>query len=117
LSGAGEGDAAAVRARLLELTRKFVLRTGADVAQMREALAMLDAGPGSDNGAALEQIQQLAHRACGTGGTLGLCGLSDAAGALERLMEGLPKVAAPGAAERARIAAGLDAFAEQLARL
>ena len=71
----------------------------------------------ADNLDALDQIHQLAHRACGTGGTLGLCALSDAAADLERLVEALPKDAVPGAAERAQIAARIDAVAEQLARL
>ena len=84
---------------------------------MRDALARLDAGRGTDDRSALDQIHQLAHRACGTGGTLGLCALSDAAADLERLVEALPKDAAPGAAERAQIAAGIDAVAAQLARL
>jgi len=113
LSGAGERDAMAVSARLTELTRKFVTRTAGDVAQMRDALVQIEAGDLS----ALAQIHQLAHRACGTGGTLGLCALSDAASDLERLIEALPKDAAPGAAGRAQIAAGLDAIAGQLARL
>ena len=113
MTGPGAADTAAVRTRLTELTRKFVTRTAGDVAQMRDALARLDAGDLD----ALEQIHQLAHRACGTGGTLGLCALSDAAAELERLVEALPKDATPGTAERAQIAAGLDAVAEQLARL
>jgi len=110
-------DATAVRTRLTELTLKFVTRTAEDVAQMRDALARLDAGRGADEPSALDQIHQLAHRACGTGGTLGLDALSDAAGDLERLVEALPRDVAPGAAERAQIAACVDAVAAQLARL
>ena len=60
LSEAGESDATAVRTRLAELTHKFVTRTSGDVAQMREALARLDAGDGVDNPGALAQIHQLA---------------------------------------------------------
>ena len=122
MTGPGAADTAAVRTRLAELTRKFVTRTAGDVAQMRDALARLDAGPvlGSDGAhdlSALDQIHQLAHRASGTGGTLGLCALSDAAAELERLVEALPKDAAPDVAERAQIRAGVDAVAEQLTRL
>jgi HPt (histidine-containing phosphotransfer) domain-containing protein len=105
LSGPGAADTTAVGARLIELTRKFVTRTAGDVAQMRAAL---------DSDSGLEQIRQLAHRACGTGGSLGLIALSDAAGELERLVESLPGSPAPGAAERTRIAAGIDAIAAQL---
>lgn len=111
------GDAAAVKTRLAELTRKFVARTGDDVAQMREALARLDAGHGGDNGGALAQIHQLAHRACGTGGTLGLCAFSDAAADLERLIEAYPAGASLSVADRARMAAGIEAIAAQLALL
>ena len=113
MSAAGAGDPAAVEARLLELTRKFVARTQEDVAQMRGGLARLDAGDAT----ALAQIHQLAHRACGTGGTLGLCDLSDAAAALERLVEACPADALPDAAVRAEIAARIDAMAAQLALL
>lgn len=111
MSEAGAGDAAAVKARLLELTRKFVVRTHDDVTQMRDGLARLDAGDVS----ALAQIHQLAHRACGTGGTLGLCELSDAAADIERLVEACPPDALPDAEVRAEIAARIDAMAAQLA--
>jgi HPt (histidine-containing phosphotransfer) domain-containing protein len=111
------GAAAAVKTRLAELTGKFVSRTGDDVAQMREALARLDAGHGGDDGSALAQIHQLAHRACGTGGTLGLCAFSDAAADLERLIEAFPAGAILSVAERARLAAGIEAIAAQLALL
>jgi len=114
LSGAGEADATAVRSRLAELTRKFVARTVGDVGQMRDSLARLDAGPDFDNGRALAEIHQLAHRACGTGGTLGLCALSDAAAALERLIQACPAGAVPDAAVRAEIAAHIDAIAAHL---
>ena len=114
MSGAGASDAAAVRTRLLELTSKFVTRTIEDLAQMREALARLDAGNGAVDPNALELIQQLAHRACGTGGTLGLGALSDAAGALERAVEACPANALPDAAARAEIAACIDAMAAKL---
>lgn len=103
-------DAIAVQARMTELARKFVVRTVDDVAQMREALAGLDAGTGGG----LELIRQLAHRACGTGGTLGMDRLSDAAGNLERLIEAIPADQLPDDAARKRIAASLDAIAAQL---
>ena len=107
-------DAAAMRRRLLELTSKFVARTLEDVVQMREALARLDAGQGADDPGGLELIRQLAHRACGTGGTLGLGALSDAAGDLERLVEACPANALPDAAVRSEIAARIDAMAAQI---
>ena len=109
MSESNTGDAA-VKARLGELARKFVTRTSGDVALMREGLARVEAGdPGG-----LEQIQQLAHRACGTGGTLGLGALSDAAGALERTVEACPAGSVPDAQARAEIAARIDAMAAEL---
>ena len=113
MSGAG-GNQAAVNARLIELTSRFVARTIDDLAQMREALARLDAGNGTAIPDALELIHQLAHRACGTGGTLGLCALSDAAGALERTIEACSANALPDAAVRAEIASRIEAMAAQL---
>jgi len=102
-----------VNARMSELARRFVARTGTEVVQMRAALALLDAGDRSG----LAQIHQLAHRACGTGGTLGLLVLSDAAGELERRIEACAKEGIPDAAERAQIAAGIEAVAAELALL
>jgi chemotaxis protein histidine kinase CheA len=110
LSAAGESDPAAITTRLLELSRKFVTRTHGDVTLMRDGLAQIEAG----DPAALAQIHQLAHRACGTGGTLGLCAVSDAAAALERLVEACPADALPDAAVRAEIASRIDALAAEL---
>lgn len=103
-------DANAVQARMTELARKFVGRTLDDVAQMREALAALDGGTGGG----LALIRQLAHRACGTGGTLGLHRVSDAAGDLERLIDAIPAEQMPDDALSKRIAAGIDDIATQL---
>jgi len=99
-----------VKSRLGELARTFVTRTTGDLALMRESLARVESG----DRAGLEQIQQLAHRACGTGGTLGLSALSDAAGALEKTVEACPAGALPDAQARAEIAARIDAMAAEL---
>ena len=103
----------AVNARMTELVRKFVERTGTELAHMRAALALLEAGDRSG----LSQLHQWAHRACGTGGTLGLLGLSDAAGELERRVEACVQNGIPDAAQRAQLCAGVDAVAAQLAVL
>jgi len=96
-----------VESRMKELKRKFVKRTADEVGLMRACLARVDAG----DLAALEQIHQLAHRACGTGGTLGLRSISDAAGEVERCVEALPENSLPGPAERARIGAAIETLA------
>ncbi len=116
LNDAGALDPAAVRARMLELTRKFLVRTTEDLAQMRAALARLDEVHDSGNGRGLEVIRQLAHRACGTSGTLGLHALSDAAGELELLIDALPG-GTTGTADRERVAAGIEAIAARLVPL
>ena len=103
----------AVNARLAELVHKFVMRTGTEISHMRAALARLEAGDRSG----LSEIHQWAHKACGTGGTLGLLALSDAAGELERRIEACAPGGTPDAAERAQIGAGIDAVAAQLALL
>jgi HPt (histidine-containing phosphotransfer) domain-containing protein len=103
-------DANAVQARMTELARKFVGRTLDDITQMRRALAGLDDGTGGG----LELIRQLAHRACGTGGTLGLLRVSDAAGDLERLIDAMPADKVPDDASRKRIAAVIDDLATQI---
>jgi chemotaxis protein histidine kinase CheA len=74
---------------------------------MREALARMDGG-------GLELIRQLAHRACGTGGTLGLHRVSDACGDLERVIDAIPAGQLPDDATRTRMAAGIDDIATQL---
>ena len=109
LSESGPGDAA-VKSRLNELAQKFVTRTTGDVALMREEFARLAAG---DRGG-LEQIRHLAHRACGTGGTLGLGALSDAAAALEKAVDACPPDSLPDDVLRAEIAARIDAMAAEL---
>jgi HPt (histidine-containing phosphotransfer) domain-containing protein len=100
-------------ARMTELVRKFIARTSAELEPMRAALALLDAGDRSG----LSEIHQLAHRTCGTGGTLGLLALSDAAGKLERGTEAYLPGGLPNAAQRAQLGADLDAVAAQLALL
>jgi HPt (histidine-containing phosphotransfer) domain-containing protein len=100
----------AVRTRLDELAQKFVTRTTGDLALMREGLARVESG----DPAGLEQIQHLAHRACGTGGTLGLRALSDAAAELERTVEACPAGSLPDEKVCAEIAARIDAMAAEL---
>ena len=103
-------DANAVHAKMTELARKFIGRSLDDVAQMRQALAGLDGGTGGG----IELIRQLAHRACGTGGTLGLLRVSDAAGDIEHLIDTLPAGELPDDASRKRIAAAIDDLATQI---
>lgn len=99
-----------IKTRLSELAQKFVTRTAGDLELMREGLARVEAGDRSG----LEQIRHLAHRACGTGGTLGLSALSDAAGVLEKTVEACPVDTLPDANARAEIAARIEAMAAEL---
>jgi HPt (histidine-containing phosphotransfer) domain-containing protein len=102
-------DTGPLAQRMGELARKLVVRSIAEVAQMREALAR--------SGDDLDQIRQLAHRICGTSGTLGLSGLSGAAGALEQLVEAHARGGSPDSEAHAQIAAGIDAMAAELVLL
>ena len=104
------GQADGMKTRLNELAQKFVTRTSGDLALMREGLSRLETG----DAGGLDQIRQLAHRACGTGGTLGLSALSDAAGAIERALDACPKGTVPDAVMRAEIAARIDEMAAQI---
>lgn len=105
-------DGSAMQTRMAELTRRFAARTRDEVGQMREALARLEAG--EDGKAGLMRIQQMAHRICGTGGTLGLTVLSDTAASLERLIDMRPRHMIPGVTERAQIATAIDSIAAQI---
>ena len=117
MTNAHAPDVAAVNTRLAELVRKFVARTAEEVSQMRAALAAVNTGQGEDHGAGLALIHQLAHRTCGTGGTLGLHALADAAGAIEQLVDACPADTPPDAATLTQIGAGIDRLATELAAL
>jgi chemotaxis protein histidine kinase CheA len=111
------GSSTALNAKMAELKQKFVTRTTAEVGEMRVALAQLVTAAENDQRSSVERIRQLAHRACGTGGTLGLCSLSDAAGTLEQLAESCLANPTSSDAARADLAAGIDRIAAELASL
>jgi len=100
-----------MKARLGELAQKFVSRTREDLRRMHECLVRLDAG----ENASVDEIRQLAHRIAGTGGTLGMISLSDAASDLERVIDAMPADDAPDASMRAQVAAGVERLAALLA--
>lgn len=61
-------------------TARFTARTQGDLARLRQLVHRVQ-----EREEALQQIQHLAHRICGTGTTLGLAALSERAGELEQL--------------------------------
>lgn len=96
---------AAAAARMAELRVKFLERTTGEIETLRASVARLDEDAG-----ALTAIRDLAHRACGTGATLGFEGISECAARIEALCERQP----PGS--RAEIAAVIEEMAQELAR-
>jgi len=100
-----EERVAAAKARMAELAEKFLVRTAGEIETMRTRLAQAN-----DDSAALAEIRNLAHRACGTGATLGFESLSEFAHRVESLAASQP----PGS--QAEIARAIDELARELAR-
>ena len=96
---------AAAKARMAELATKFLERTAGEIETMRTRLAQA-----SEDSAALAEIRNLAHRACGTGATLGFESISEYAHRIEALAAAQP----PGTP--AEIASAIDEMARELAR-
>jgi HPt (histidine-containing phosphotransfer) domain-containing protein len=104
---------AAARVRLSELAAKFVARTAGEVSAMRAQLAKVSGGELS----ALADLRNLAHRACGTGATLGFEGLADCAARVEQLAEPQAPDAAVTPGVLAQLQVAIDALDAELARL
>jgi HPt (histidine-containing phosphotransfer) domain-containing protein len=100
-----EQRVAAAKARMNELAEKFLDRTAGEIDTMRARLAQAGDDPG-----ALAEIRNLAHRASGTGATLGFESLSDCAHRIEMLAAAQP----PGSS--AEIDLAIEALAQELAR-
>jgi|SRR5688572_25655346 len=105
MSDTREERVSAAKARMAELAEKFLDRTASEIDTMRARLAKV----GEDAGA-LAEIRNLAHRACGTGATLGFESLSDCAHRIEVLAAAQPPAAS------AEIARAIEALAQELAR-
>ena len=108
-----EDNAAAMRSRIAELAMKFVDRSREELAAMRAGLDRLRAGDTQ----ALTEIRNLAHRAAGTGATLGFGTLSDKARDIEKIAEAQGPGAVPDAATLAQLASAMDALDAELARM
>lgn len=100
---------AATRARMAQLGEKFVVRTRGDVALMRASLEKT----GQGDVAALADLRNLAHRACGTGATLGFEALSERAYRIE-LLAAQTAGATPDAATLAELLRAIDALAREV---
>jgi HPt (histidine-containing phosphotransfer) domain-containing protein len=107
-----ENRMAAAKARMAELTAKFIDRTQGDLRAMRDSLAKLGHGDVS----ALAEIRHLAHRMAGTGATLGFEELGELASGTEALIDKLPAGMLPDEAAQSRLAASIGAIEAQLAR-
>lgn len=106
MSPAGEKETA-LRSRMAELAAKFIERTGKDAEAMRAGLERVKSGEAT----ALTDILNLAHRAAGTGATLGLQALSERAHRIELLVAELPPGAVPGEPVLAEIGSAIEALA------
>jgi HPt (histidine-containing phosphotransfer) domain-containing protein len=108
-----EEKARAMRARLAELTARFLERTGDEVVSMRASLVRM----GQGDAAALGEIHHLAHRARGTGATLGLESLSERARQIELLAAARTAGSADDSVTLAEIDRAIEAMAAELGRL
>ena len=113
MSQTTEQRVAAARARMAELTVKFIERTRAELDIMRARLAALDA----EGGSALAEIRNLAHRICGTGATLGFEALAEQAHKIEKLAAALSSAVPPDAAMLRHLAGEIDALVGEVGRL
>jgi HPt (histidine-containing phosphotransfer) domain-containing protein len=100
-----EERVAAAKARMAELAGKFLERTAGEIETMRTRAARMEHDP-----EALAEIRNLAHRACGTGATLGFESLSECAYQIEKLAAAQP----PGS--QADVIGAIEALAQELAR-
>jgi HPt (histidine-containing phosphotransfer) domain-containing protein len=80
-----------MRKRIDELAEQFLRRCSRDMVSAREAVGRLRGGDAT----ALQELEHLAHRICGTGASLGFESLSVCAGATERLAEALVSSTVP----------------------
>jgi len=113
MSQTREEREAAARVRMAELAAKFVARTTGEVATMRTQLLKLAAGDPE----ALIELRHLAHRACGTGATLGFEALADCAQRVEQLAEAQAPDAAGAAEAVDQLGKALDALDAELTRI
>jgi HPt (histidine-containing phosphotransfer) domain-containing protein len=102
-----------MRSRLAELTARFLERTGDEVESMRASLVLL----GQGDATALSEIHHLAHRARGTGATLGLESLSERARQIELLSAARSTGSADDRVGLAEIDRAIEAMAAELGRL
>jgi HPt (histidine-containing phosphotransfer) domain-containing protein len=72
-----------MRTRIDQLAGQFLQRCSQDMVSVHGAVARLRSG----DAAALQELEHLTHRICGTGASLGFESLSACAGAAERLAE------------------------------
>ena len=112
MSTPGEKQAA-LRSRMAELAAKFIERTGKDAEAMRNGVGRVRRGEAT----ALAEVLNLAHRAAGTGATLGLQALSERALRIELLVAGIPSGSVPGEQALAEIDGAIDALASENQRL
>jgi HPt (histidine-containing phosphotransfer) domain-containing protein len=97
-------DQNAIRQHLDRLRATFTAELPARLTEADRLLAALQNGDGD----AAEALRMIVHRLHGTGGTMGFAALSEAAAALEALLDDGIRAGQAGAAALPEIAAGLQ---------
>jgi HPt (histidine-containing phosphotransfer) domain-containing protein len=101
-----------LREEVATLAAKFLRRTHEQAASLSELATRV--GEGDAN--ALEQLEQLTHKIHGSGAIFGFAAISEAAGELERLCDGLSVPHIPPAPEvMQRLARGIEQLAAAVA--
>jgi CheY-like chemotaxis protein len=75
----------ALRRQVTQFGEKFLLRTRDEADRLQKLIERIKPG----DAAVIEELERLAHRIRGSGSTFGFSALSDCAGEIERLIEGL----------------------------
>jgi len=102
-----------MRKRIDQLAGKFLQRCSQDMVSAHEAIARLRSG----NVAALQELEQLAHRICGTGASLGFESLSACAAATERLAEAQASSPIPDPQATERLVEHVERLEKEIDRL
>jgi len=104
---------AAMRKRIDQLAGQFLQRCSQDMVSAREAVARLRGG----NANALQELEHLAHRICGTGASLGFESLSACASATERFVEAQASSTLPDPQATERLVEHIERLEKEIDRL
>jgi chemotaxis protein histidine kinase CheA len=107
-----EEKVAAARQRMAALGEKFLERTRGEIEIMRANLVRVSSGEVS----ALAEVRNIAHRACGTGATLGFESLSECAYRIEQITANQATGTVPDETSLAALSRAIEDMAIELDR-